>query len=103
MLYQLSASQTELAAYTPIYGWFNESAKIVANPTATYGLMVNSYKLAKQAFMYPFVSDEKNHFQGGYYNDRLKVEVYAGRMIPGYNVFLRIQALDSQKTAYKLY
>jgi hypothetical protein len=102
LLYQLSASQTELNAYTP-YGWFNESAKIIANPMATYGLMVNSYKLVAAATSYPFIDDDARYFQGGTYNDRLKVGVFAGRLVPGMNVWQRIQALDSQRTAYKLY
>ena len=101
ILYQLSASTTELATYTPIYGWFNETGKILQNPTAVYGLGINMWRFTKAALMYPFIAEEDRYFKGGVNHDKLKVTAYAGRFIPGVNMYLRWANLDNQTKAYR--
>ena len=54
LMYQTDRLMTELATYSPMYGWFNEASKMMQSPTASWNMMEDVYKLTYNAMLYPF-------------------------------------------------
>ena len=107
LIYQADALILELSAYTPVYGWFNEGSKILANPMATWGTIQGVAKLLRAAYMYPvngvLGTPEKNYFRGGRYHKELKVKVYTERLIPLWNQIERWMNIEKNNRYYKLF
>ena len=100
LLYQLDAYRTELMAYTPLYGWMNESFKILGNPTATWSYASQLIKVTQATMLYMAGSD-KAIYQRGMNKGRVKAVVHAERMVFPLNQWYRIRSLMTQKRAYK--
>lgn len=106
LIYQLDRTKTELLTYSPLYGWFNESQKILRSPTATWKTYEDTYKLAHAVFMYPYreiYNPEANYYQNGIYRGKNRVQVLSYRLIPGLTQWQRIQYLEKMNRYYKLF
>lgn len=101
-IYQQSRLVTEILTYSPLYGWFNESKKIFQSPTATWGIMEDSIKLAHNVFMVPFRDDKEETYSGGIFRGEKKVNVYMNKMIPLWNQYQRYKFLHQSNQYFKL-
>jgi len=107
MIYEVDAVRSELMAYTPVVGWLNEGAKVMANPSATYGTIQGGVKLGTELVMYVLNevtgNSEANYFKGGGYNKQLKLGVRMQQMTPAANQYFRWANLNDNNRYYKLY
>lgn len=102
-IYQLDAVRTELMAFVPVYGWMANGKQIMANPTATFGMMSSIGKIVGDVMSYPFQSDKQRVFQGGDHKHLSKLGVHVGNLIPGWIVINRLKALgEGNYKAYSL-
>jgi hypothetical protein len=103
LMYQLSRLQTELAAYTPVYGWFNEGKKMIASPAASFTLLTNSAKFTWEIFRFPFVDEDTRRYQSGVYRDEYKSYIYFKKLLPGVTQYHKYHYINQMNKYYRLF
>ena len=103
LMYQTDRLMTELATYSPMYGWFNEASKMMQSPTASWNMMEDVYKLTYNAMLYPFRDEDARQFKSGVNYGEDKVQTYLRKSIPLYNQIGRWDKLEKNNKFYKLF
>jgi hypothetical protein len=102
-MYQNDRLWTEIATYTPIYGWFNESSKLLRSPAASYSVMSDITKLGYNVFLYPFRDTEEHKFRSGVHYGENKITQGIKNILPFVRQYERLKTLDENNKYYKLF
>lgn len=97
-MYALDRLKSELRAYEPLFGWFNESRKLMKDPFASMSAIDDMMKLL---YTIGFEYDEK--YKGGSYHGGRKVHIQLLKNIPLMNRYLRYSNIENINGYYKLY
>ena len=102
-IYQASRMKSELATYIPVWGWFNESMKILQNPTASENALSNFITFLIRLFAYPFQDEEDRIYKSGVYAKENKLKVAFEKIVPLTNQYVKMKRLQSYVNYYHLY
>jgi hypothetical protein len=97
-LYVLDRLKSETRAYDPLFGWFNESKKLLKDPFAAMSSVESYIKL-----MYTLMFEYDVDYKGGAYNKQRKLHVQLKKMIPVLNKYQRYENIESFSGYYKLF
>ncbi|QDP46413.1 MAG: hypothetical protein GOVbin1709_75 [Prokaryotic dsDNA virus sp.] len=103
LMYQSDRLWTEIATYSPVYGWFNEASKLMQSPTASWNMVEDVYKLAYNTFAYPFRTEKERIFKSGVNYGDDKINTYLRKSVPLYNQVGRWNRLEKHNKFYKLF
>jgi len=97
-LYAADRLQTEILAYNPLYGFTNETRKLMRDPFAAMSFLEDAGKLG-----YTAMFDREDEYKGGVYHGQSKLDVQIMKNIPLANRWLRYQNIQNYAGYYKLY
>lgn len=97
-LYATDRLKTEILTYSPFYGFFNETRKLMRDPFAAMSFLEDVGKLS-----YTALFDRDAEYQGGTYHGEKKIKVQLYKNIPLANRWLRYQNIENYAGYYKLY
>ena len=103
LMYQSDRLWTELATYSPVYGWFNEASKLMQSPTASWNMVEDVYKLTYNVMAHPFRTDKERLFRSGVNYGDSKINTYLRKSVPLYNQVGRWNRLEKYNKFYKLF
>jgi hypothetical protein len=103
MIYQLSRLQGELATYTPIWGWFNESQKFLSSPAASWSTAKNALKMFYYGAQIPFVPDNEARYKNGVYRGDYKAYIYFKKLVPGLTQYHKWYYINEMNRYYRLF
>lgn len=97
-MYALDRLKSEIRAYDPMFGWFNESRKLMKDPFAAMGAVDDMLKL-----FYTIIFEGDEEYKAGMYHGISKTKVQLMKNIPLYNRVLRYNSIEAYAGYYKLY
>lgn len=97
-LYATDRLKTEILAYQPLYGFSNETRKLMRDPFAAMAAMDDLVKL-----LYTVMFESDDIYKGGIYHGETKASVTFYKTIPLLNRYLRYSNIESYAGYYKLY
>ncbi len=98
ILYLQDRLQSELRTYDPLFGWFNESKKLISSPFAATNTIEDMLSLA-----YTALFEDDATYRGGIYSKEGKLQVKAFKMLPIINRYLRYSNIEDYAGYFKLY
>lgn len=97
-IYTLDRLRSELRAYDPLFGWFNESKKLLRDPFAAMSTIEDLLKL-----LYTLTFEHGEYYRGGAYSKQSKEKIQLLKNIPLFNRYLRYSNIENYTGYYKLY
>ena len=97
-LYSVDRLKTEILAFNPMYGFTNETRKLIRDPFAAMGTLDDIGKL-----LYTSLFESDKYYKGGIYHKDSKMHVQIFKNIPLFNRYLRYENIQDYAGYYKLY
>ena len=97
-IYMLDRLRSELRAYDPLFGWFNESKKLLRDPFAAMSTIEDLLKL-----LYTITFEHGEYYRSGVYHKQSKEKIQLLKNIPLFNRYLRYSNIENYTGYYKLY
>jgi hypothetical protein len=97
-LYATDRLKTEILAFNPLYGFTNETRKLMRDPFAAMAIIEDTSKL-----LYTAMFETDKEYKGGIYHGQKKLEVQIKKNIPLLNRYLRYENIQNYAGYYKLY
>lgn len=103
LAYQQDRTKLEMLTYVPIYGWFNESKKLLRSPAASLTVIEDAIRVFADLAKFPFIDSEEENFKSGMYHGQSKLEVHTKKLLPFVNQIQRIKNFNNEVRYYKLF
>ena len=97
-LYSADRLRTEILAFNPLYGFTNETRKLLRDPFAAMSFLEDTSKL-----IWTVMFERDKEYKGGIYHGQSKLYVRTAKSIPLLNRYLRYQNIENYAGYYKLY